>query len=338
MKKMKFHGSVLLFALVALAIVIQGCSSTGLRELANPTPIHKTTPMPDPVDSSSLDHKAIGAAYELPIRYYAAFEAAKAAGATQTQIDTYVSVGAAVVEVYCVRWFGRVADAQRNLQFGDSNRNVITQLGTALIGVAKLHSDVTAVYGAANTALAGLNSNINSAFLIAPNAENVKRLVLQAIGARVGLLKSTTSEIYPRNFDSAYLQLEKLADLCTYAEVKKLATQAVDQSNAKANSKGEVFVVSAATRAQATTLKDRVDNLLDRVDKLTAPQALALSNVAPFRNNKEIASVVAARDPKKARLTDEKAARAIAKMMIILTANAEDSVAEWESTFSRFDQ
>ncbi|MEW6704585.1 MAG: hypothetical protein AB1430_07030 [Pseudomonadota bacterium] len=231
---------------LASAASLAGCGHFSPTELVNPTQIHHTRRLPAGVSPTPLQQEAIDAASAVPVRYYEALKAAQQAPADAQKIEAYLREGIAVVQLYCLRWFARVADEQRNLQVAETNWNVITQLGTALIGVARLHSDVTTAYGALNTAVGGFNANLNNAFLIAPNAENVKRLTLEALGQRAALLTDSGSALRPQRFSDAYVQLEKLADVCTYQEVKRLTTESVDNSEPKVHPQtGTVKVVSA---------------------------------------------------------------------------------------------
>jgi hypothetical protein len=324
-------------SLLLITMLVGACASDPARELSNPRALHRFGDLPQSFDPKNLDHRSIEAGRELAIRYYVAMDKAKAPGAPQAAIDEYVAAGIALVEVHCLRWFSAVAEAQRNLQLVDTNRNVISQVGTALIGIGRLHPDVTAVYGVANTAFAGFNANLNNAFLVAPNSESVKRLTMQAVRARAELLAGQNSTLRPTRFDTAYAELEKLGDVCTYSEVKRLTTQSVDQSKAHADQNtGEILVAPAATIFQATNAQ-RVDKLLDRIEKLNLSQALALANILPFRNQPVVQAIIKQSDPKDLRFSDEKVAKAVAKRVLIFTANTESSTAEWEATLGKFD-
>jgi hypothetical protein len=242
--------------------------------------------MPTPIDPKNVEHQALQAFDVLPLRYYEALAAAKVANATQTAIDTYVKEGAALIEVNCLRWFHRIAEVQRRVELADTNRNVITALGTALIGVARLHSDVTAAYGSANTAIAGFNANLSTAYLAAPTAESVKRLTMQAVKARGDLLKNSSSPLYPKDFSSAYAELEKLADVCTYAEVKRLATQSVDQGKPQVDPQtGELSVVASIAPLAADLIATK-DSLTCSVGKLGSRDLKSAQNAVLATNPK----------------------------------------------------
>jgi hypothetical protein len=174
------------------ALALQGCSTFTTNELAKPEQLHSAA-VGTGGTASPVQQKAIAAEPMVPLRYYEAMAEAAAANAAQTKIDTYTREGIAVVELYCLRWFTKLEDEQRRSQLNDTNRNVITQLGTTLIGVGRLHADVTTVYGALNAAVAGYNANISSTFLAAPNAENVKRLTMDALRSRAAQLRDPSS-------------------------------------------------------------------------------------------------------------------------------------------------
>lgn len=318
---------------IALAAhALHGCSSFSPNELANPAQLHYAALTPG-TTAGPVETKANAATALVPLRYYAAMEAAQNTGATQIQIDAYVNEGVAVVNLYCMRWFSKLEEAQRSSQINDTNRNVITQLGTTVIGLARLHTDVTAAYGAINSSVAGFNSNFASAFLAAPNAENVKRLTMDALRSRAALLKTSGSALYPTTFSDAYVQLEKLANQCTHAEVKRLMNKSVDRSEAMADPKtGEPILFSAATTAQATVLKTRVEGLLAKVDALKDAEAIALVRVMPFRSRENVLVLLQA-DPNGRRFMDGATAKRLLKAALVVSSGSEADLSTWETRF-----
>jgi hypothetical protein len=326
-----FHICGKLAAAALGAFLLHGCSSFSSNELANPAQLHYAAVAPGST-AGLVEAKANAAATLVPLRYYTAMEAAQKTGATQPGIDAYVNEGISVIDLYCLRWFSKLEDAQRSSQVNDTNRNVITQLGTTVIGLARLHTDVTAAYGAINSSVAGFNANFASAFLAAPNAENLKRLTMDALRSRAVLLKTAGSALYPRTFSEAYVQLEKLANQCTHAEVKRLTNKSVDRSEASADpNTGETILFSGATSAQGTVLKTRVESVLGKIDSLKAADAVALTRLMPFRTNPDVDAFVRAIDPSSLRFTDEKVAKATLKRVFVLTGNSEAGITEWET-------
>lgn len=312
---------------------LQACASLSPAELANPVPLHDAR-VPFGGSATPLQEKALDANAVVPERYYAAMSNARAANAPQTAIDAYVAEGVATVQLYCMRWFAKIEDAQRNVQVQDTNRNIISQLGTMGIGLAKLHPDVTAVYGALNTAIGGFNSNLSSAYLTAPNAENVKRLTLDAIAGQAAAIRVSGSPLYPTDFSTAYVRLEKLAAQCTYAEVKGLTNKSVDLAKISITKEGNVEVFGSATIAQATVLMPRLLNMQRSIAALKPEQAIAFVSFMPSQGDPNIRKAVAS-DTQGARFRDSDRAKALLQACLMLTSGSDSQLQEWESRLAQ---
>lgn len=318
-----------------LGLALQGCATPASDSLASPPPLHRHGNAPETVDPKNPEHLALQAGFEMTTRYYRALDKAKADGASQQAIDHYVDQGIALVEVHCLRWFSLVAEAQRKLQLGDTNRNVISALATSLIGIGRLHPDVTAVWGAGMTATAGFNANVGSLYLAAPNAENVKRLAMSALHESAAHLAAGGSK-RPKTFAEAYARLEAHADLCTHAEIKRLTTQSVENASVNVSSEtGEAnavpkpeLVKSAATRDQAS-LASRLAGLIKRIDTLPDDEAVALARVMPFRS--EWAADLDQVDPNQQRMTRPLVARQVLNMSVTRTVGNADRLRVWDA-------
>jgi hypothetical protein len=112
-----------------------------------------------------------------------------------------------------------------------------------LIGVAKLHPDVTAVYGAANTAYTGWADNQMQALAIAPSSRGVKNKVMTVMQERAAQIRSRTSA---PDFPEARHALESYADLCTYTSAKDLVDVSVAAATPEVSPSGQFTVVSNA--------------------------------------------------------------------------------------------
>ena len=108
---------VLFWAAIVAGALLQGCTAFPQRNasLANPTPLHRQGEIPVPADPDNIEHQAVINYRELPLRYYRALDEAKKLPPAEGAIDAYVKAGTALVELDCLRWFARVADAQRGL-------------------------------------------------------------------------------------------------------------------------------------------------------------------------------------------------------------------------------
>ncbi len=147
--------------------------------------------------------------------------------------------GIGLVDSYCLRWFQRLEEYDQAMAWGQKDFNVITQLGTALLGVAKLSSDVTTLYGASTSALSGLNANRQEGMLIAPPASDVKTKVLDAMTLRS---KALMSEDF-MYVSQVQVALERYADLCTYQSARRMVSQTLKSAEVeKVSSTGEITV------------------------------------------------------------------------------------------------
>lgn len=219
---------------VATSVSLSGCSIFGSRKddiasVLNPRKIH---------DAYDQDSKAYQAG-QIPVAdYYDALELARSkyarkegsgtAGfsqADQPLVVNYVSEGIGLVDAYCRRWFQGLDNTSRLLAYQNKNINVITQLGTALLGLGGASSALVTGYGAANTAYAGASENFNSAFLVAPTASKVKDHIESVLASEAQALRADAAKL---QFKEAYTRLERYADLCTHARAKEIVDSALD--------------------------------------------------------------------------------------------------------------
>ena len=234
---------------------LAGCASLGLggdradagarAALANPPRLH---------DDAAADAASREAARRQINSYYAAMQRAEQAyGATpavaaerNVAVGRYVAEGIGLVDSYCLRWFEHLEDFERHADARKKDYNVISALGTALIGIAKLHPDVTAVYGAANTAYTGWSDNQQQALVIAPSSRGVKNKVMTVMQERAAQIRARADSI---EFPEARHALESYADLCTYTSAKDLVDVSVAAATPEVSPAGQFTVVSTATFA-----------------------------------------------------------------------------------------
>lgn len=221
-------------ALALLTIfLLSGCSSLDSRKddtasILNPRKIHEA------FDGTSRAY----AAGQIPISdYYDSLEIArskysKSEGtalivikADQESVKNYVAEGIGLVNAYCRRWFQGLDDTSRMLAYQNKNVNVITQLGTAALGIASASALAVTSYGAATTAYAGISENFNSAFLVAPTASKVKDHIESVMKTEAASLKTDSGTL---SFKEAYSRLERYADICTHSRAKAIVDSALD--------------------------------------------------------------------------------------------------------------
>lgn len=326
------------FVFAAIAVLaMSGCATDRVSKLSGAAPLHQSEQDNPTAISEETGKEAYKAYVDRALSYYESMKAAKAAPTDSAKIEAYVRSGIALVDTSCRHWFNNVADVQRKLEFTESNTNILYQLGTALIGIARTHSDVTAVYGALTSGYISATKNAGAALSIAPNAENVKLLTFDALHQRAAKLNDSNSGQKPSNYDDAFNALDAYADICTYSEIKRLANGAVTGSEAK-DENGQIFVVPKSTaglKGQATTLFDPVKNLINSVDSLNFSQALALANTMPYQTDPRVATSINKMDPNGKRRTDITVAKVIAKMAITGTATTPAEIQKWQDAIKK---
>jgi hypothetical protein len=325
-----------LYFLIATIFFMQGCSSYKRNlSLANPTPIHRINNT-EQTGAYNFNDASLKAANIAPSLYYESLRKVQINPNDQNKIDDYVKNGINLVKIYCNRWFLTLGEAQRNLQLTDTNRNVLTQFATALIGLGKLHSDVTTLWGAGTATVAGFNANINTAFLVSPNTENVEKLTMDALEGREKVLLSKTSDIYPKNFSDAIFQIENFAGICTYEKIRRLVTQSVAQSKPSVDkNSGEITIVSLSTvasNAQGTIFRDRTEALLEKINKISTKEILQFMKFVPQFNNEDY---IAAAKKYSNRFDNPDAAREFARHAILATTSTEEDVSKWETSLKK---
>ncbi|WP_139330755.1 hypothetical protein [Sphaerotilus natans] len=152
----------------------------------------------------------------------------------QAAIENYVSEGIGLVDSYCSRWFRKIDDLSRLLNYQSENLNVITQLGTTLLGIGTANANFITGYGAATAAIAGMSNNVNSSFFATPTASKVQRHIENLMKDEATALKSAAKN-NQLNFKDAYTRLEKYADLCTHARAKEVVESALDSTKTEIN-------------------------------------------------------------------------------------------------------
>lgn len=223
-----------------------GCTLVNTREtssLLNPHKIHE--------DRNVLSKDAHNAAL-IPIDdYYKSLQLAKTVYkgdvnsvtefnmAEQKYVVNYVNEGIGLVNSYCRRWFQEIDDAQRLLTLQDKNVNVISALGTALLGIGKANANVITGYGAANVAYTGYSDNINTTFLVAPSTTRVKEHIEVLMNAEADkLLKDANDKQI--NFKQAYTRLERYAGFCTHSQARQIVNNALEVTQTELGKNGRI--------------------------------------------------------------------------------------------------
>lgn len=325
----------------ALAAGLAGCAGMGLQSELTPAPLHRqdlpgAAELPTDAQARAQQEKLARQSYEasaeVAVAYFKALAAAKDKPDGKAEVANYVRQGVALVQLHCVRWFGRIEERQQRSELDTSNYNVISNLGTALLGLGGASEALTAGYGALGVAWTGFNANIGSAYLAAPNAANVKRLTLDAVDSRAAQLLGTAPKPQvPAHFAEAYVALERLAGICTHAEVKRLTNKTVEQSKVEADDKGDLKVFSEVGKADVRRIAPRIE-LLAAIDALSEDEAVAAVRLMPGRNSESVKAILQRQDKAEQRFKDPVAARLVMHTVLALDGGTSDErLAAWQS-------
>ena len=234
---------------VLLGAGLPGCASLGLggdkadagarAALANPPRLHDDAA--GDAASRAAARRQIESYYAAMLRAEQAYGAIPPANDGDAAVTRYVAEGIGLVDSYCLRWFQHLEDFERHAGARKKDYNVVSALGTALIGIAKLHPDVTAVYGAANTAYTGWSDNQQQALVIAPSSRGVKNKVMTVMQERAAQIRARPGSIA---FPQARQDLESYADLCTYTSAKDLVDVSIAAARPAVSPAGQFTVVS----------------------------------------------------------------------------------------------
>lgn len=333
--------SVRLGLAAALAAGLAGCAGMGAQHGLTPTPLHRQD-LPGagelPTDAQAhsqeeaLARQSYQASAEVAMAYFLALQKAKDDPDGKAAVANYVRQGVALVQLHCVRWFGRIEERQQRSELDTSNYNVISQLGTALLGLGGASQAAVTGYGALGVAWTGFNANIGSTYLAAPNAANVKRLTLDAVDSRAAQLLGTAPKSQePAHFADAYVALERLAGICTHAEVKRLTNKTVEQSKTVADDNGDIKVFSEVGKADVRRIAPRAE-LLAAIDALSDDEAMAAVRMLPGRGTEPVKAILQRQDKAEQRFKDPDAARLVMHTVLALDGGTSDErLAAWRS-------
>lgn len=226
---------MLRITMLALCVLTaSGCSHLSdrkfsLEETMNPTKIHGAGDeknLSKNAEKIPVDDYFNALKLAQPIYQEKSFELPKN---NREAIENYISEGIGLVDAYCSRWFRKIDDLSRLLDYQNENMNVITQLGTTLLGISTANANFITGYGAATAAIAGMSNNANSSFFATPTASKVRRHIDTLMKKDAADLKSLAKGP-DFKFKEAYTRLEKYADLCTHARAKEVVESALDST------------------------------------------------------------------------------------------------------------
>lgn len=263
-----FDGRIMntnILALVLASIYLAGCSA--INPVPGPErvidPIYRKQ-FKEGVNEGSTETQYI--ADDGNFRALAA--AASAKTADQTAILAYLKAGFSLSDLNCSAFFDRLSNDQSALQFLKNQTTLMGGLTAGLMGIFRAGTAPTAATAAAFAALGSSIDNINTSFLLAPNVDGVRDLVLEARSQIYNSRASTTLNY--TNFSDAQSVLNGYEDLCSVGGIKKLINESVKSAVAQVQANGRVSIVSNSSLSQQlemlklqTTLRDRDAKILE---------------------------------------------------------------------------
>lgn len=143
------------------------------------------------------------------------------------EVKRYLAAGFALTDIYCDRFFRSTNAAFRRRRFG---RTVTNDVGTAIGTILGLVGGVSKGVLTGTSAVTGLADStwrgFDDAFVVAPELQNVRALVLAAQDEH---RRATYETDMPTDYMTARSAIVRYAGLCTFLGMQSLLTQSIDQ-------------------------------------------------------------------------------------------------------------
>lgn len=153
----------------------------------------------------------------------------KTASKDGSDVKRYLSAGYALTDIYCDRFFRQTNQSMRRRKFG---RALTNDVGTAINGVLTAITTVPKnVLGGLNAVSGGLDStwrNYDDSFVVAPELQNVRLLVLAAQDQ----FRQKTKEVPPEDYMTARSAITRYAGLCSFLGMQALLNQSLSDQRA----------------------------------------------------------------------------------------------------------
>ncbi len=140
----------------------------------------------------------------------------------------YVSAGFSLTDLYCSRFFTVVTASAQNRAFGKS---VFGGVDTLVSSILTLSNAGKTAIGIANSGFGLIDTTFDaydSAYLVAPDMANVRKLVLAAQNEyRANVLEGDKD--FPRTYATARSIIERYAGLCTFPGMRQLVNDSISE-------------------------------------------------------------------------------------------------------------
>lgn len=138
----------------------------------------------------------------------------------------YVSAGFSLTDLYCSRFFTVVTASAQNRAFGKS---VFGGVDTLMSSILTLSNAGKTAIGIANSGFGLIDTTFDaydSAYLVAPDMANVRKLVLAAQNEyRANVLEGDNDS--PKTYATARSIIERYAGLCTFPGMRQLVNDSI---------------------------------------------------------------------------------------------------------------
>lgn len=148
------------------------------------------------------------------------------AAARKKILFDYVSAGFSLTDLYCARFFTVVTASAQNRAFGKS---VFGGVDTLMSSILTLSNAGTTAIGVANSGFGLIDTTFDaydSAYLVAPDMANVRKLVLAAQNEyRANVLEGDKD--FPETYSTARSIIERYAGLCTFPGMRQMVNDSI---------------------------------------------------------------------------------------------------------------
>jgi hypothetical protein len=287
------------FISLVTAISVTGCGaiSKAIYEKMGDSENRMSPPKIHVLDNTNHSlkdqQKNISDAEKIPaLYYYDALNKAKEGGINNKEnILKYVGSGTFFVKAECLRWFQRLSDSQREVDYANQTTNIITALGTTLLGLGGASNGFITGYGALNTTRAGLEKNYTDSFLLAPNARKVKPHIFNLLDEEEEKLSNMVKSDKITTFLIAYEKLERYADICTYSTAKEITDNALGETKSMIDDDNQnIKIISTRSNAAeiALLVKQVSENQAEvlKVNKINEGLSLKVKEIEALQKEK----------------------------------------------------
>jgi hypothetical protein len=164
-------------------------------------------------------------------------------------IRRYLEAGFGLTDMYCTRFFAIASESAQKRKFQRNAGSTADTLVNAVLGVAGAGETALAVANAGFEAIDSTYQNIGDSFLVAPELENVEKLVNSAQQD----YRTRAFATLPSSYEGARSVIGGYAKHCTYTGMKQLVNDSVTAQTKALSDVGDKNKTNAAGAGTSTT-------------------------------------------------------------------------------------